>query len=443
VLLSYYAARANLYALWHHHPEWSHAQLAAALGASKGWVKKWLSRFREEEAQGIPLQHILQGHSRARKQLPDKIHPLMVESILSIRDRPPEGLRRVPGQEAIQYYLKRDPALQLFQLPIPSCKTIYRVLKNADRIASPSHRVPEPVERPAPLTCWQIDFKDVSSVTADPEGKRQHMVETLNIIDMGTSMLLAAHVRSDFTAETALQALSSTIETIGCPQKITLDRDTRWVGSPRGSDFPSALIRFARCLGIQVIVCDPHHPQQNGFVERYNRTYGEEGLAPTRPTTLEQAREVTEAFVHHYNVERPHQRLSCGNRPPATAFPVLPTLPPVPKRIDPDRWLTDLDGMHLERKIDRNGTVSLDLKRYYVSSGLAGQRVSLRLDAPTHRIEVMLEEKAIKSLALRGLVQRSLSFEQFVGHMQHQARAQERLRSLQDRKYRTAKLATP
>ena len=442
-MVSYYAARANLYYLWQHHPEWSHTQLAVALGASQGWVKKWLSRFREELAQGVPLEHILQGHSRARKQPPARTDPLVVESILSLRDHPPEGLRRVPGQEAIQYYLKRDPALQLFQLPIPSCKTIYRVLKTNDRIVSSHHHPPEPVERPAAMTCWQIDFKDVSSVPADAEGKRQHVVETLNIIDMGTSLLLDAHVHSDFTAETALQALSSTLQKYGCPESITLDRDTRWVGSPAGSDFPAAVIRFASCLGIEVKVCDPHHPQQNGFVERYNRTYQQECLALDRPATLQEARAVTQAFGTHYNGERPHQGLSCGNRPPATAFPVLPSLPAVPSTVDPDSWLGRLDGVHLERKVDRNGTVSIDLKRYYISSHRVGHRVVVRLDASTRSIEVMDEQKPIKSLALKGLVNQTLSFEQFVLHMQHQARAQERLRSLQERRYRTARIATP
>src|SRR5207253_4939821 len=111
--------------------------------------------------------------------------------------------RRVPGPEAIHYYLERDPVLQFFQFPVPSCRTIYRVLKANDRISQASKPVHQPMERPAPMSCWQIDFKDVSSVPADPEGKRQHVVETLNIIDMGTSVLLDAHVRSDFTAETA------------------------------------------------------------------------------------------------------------------------------------------------------------------------------------------------------------------------------------------------
>ena len=100
--LSYYAARANLYYLRQHHQEWSPAQLASALGYSQDWVKKWLKRFQEELVLGKPLEEILQGHSRARKHAPEKTHPVVVAEILSIRDHPPEGLRRVPGQEAIQ-----------------------------------------------------------------------------------------------------------------------------------------------------------------------------------------------------------------------------------------------------------------------------------------------------------------------------------------------------
>jgi transposase InsO family protein len=237
------------------------------------WVKKWLKRFHDGQAAGIPLERVMQGHSRARKTPPIKTSPFVIEQILSIRDQPREGLRRVPGPEAIHYFLQRDPLLSLVQERIPSRKTIYRILKVNDRIAQPSKPFHQPVERPAPMTCWQIDFKDVSSVPADPDGKKQHVVETLNIIDMATSILLDAHVRPDFTAETALLALTATLERYGMPQCITLDRDPRWVGSPTGSDFPAALIRFGMCLGIEIKICDPHHPQQNGFVERYNRTY--------------------------------------------------------------------------------------------------------------------------------------------------------------------------
>ena len=96
--LSSYAARANLSYLRQQHPEWTQAQLAAALGYSLGWVKKWLTRFREEQAAGMALEEIWQGHSRARKHPASKTHPLLVDLVLAIRDHPPEGLRRVPGQ---------------------------------------------------------------------------------------------------------------------------------------------------------------------------------------------------------------------------------------------------------------------------------------------------------------------------------------------------------
>ncbi len=102
------------------------------------------------------------------------------------------------------------------------------------------------------MTCWQIEFKDISSVPADPDGKQQHLGEALNIIDMGTSVLLDVHVRPDFTAETALEALASTLTRSGRPERIALDRDPRWVGSPAGSDFPAALIRFGANLGIEI-----------------------------------------------------------------------------------------------------------------------------------------------------------------------------------------------
>lgn len=183
-------------------------------------------------------------------------------------------------------------------------------------------------------------------------------------------------------------------------------------------------------------VCDPHHPQQNAFVERYHRSYQHECLALERPSTLEQARQVTEAFVQHYNVERPNQALSCGNQPPRIAFASLPSLPPLPLVVDPDHWLHALDGLHLERKVNRHGQVSVDLTLYYVSARLAGQRVVLHLDATQRCLHVLHQERLLKSLPLKGLVGHLLTFEQFLALMLQQALAQQRLRSLQARRFR-------
>ncbi len=44
----------------------------------------------------------------------------------------------------------------------------------------------------------------------------------------------------------------------GLPQMLTFDNDPRFVGSPAGRDFPSALVRFLLCLGVQPNVIPPH-----------------------------------------------------------------------------------------------------------------------------------------------------------------------------------------
>jgi hypothetical protein len=49
------------------------------------------------------------------------------------------------------------------------------------------------------MRSWQIDFKDVTSVPAESGGKQQHVVETFNVVDVGTSVALEAVVRDDFT----------------------------------------------------------------------------------------------------------------------------------------------------------------------------------------------------------------------------------------------------
>jgi transposase InsO family protein len=396
---------------------------------------------------GVALSVVLQGHSRRRHQPPERVDPFIVQRILEIRDHPPEGLRRTPGPKAILYYLPRDPQLRLYAGALPrSSRTIYRYLKANDRIASRRPPMHDPLEPALPMQSWQLDFKDVSKAVADPTDpvpKRQHQVECCNTIDTGTSVLLSAQVQADFTAETSLQAVVLVLRTYGCPQQMQVDRDPRWVGSPQGSDFPSALHRLCLCLGIDLQVCAPRHPQQNGYVERYHRTYQEECLRVDQPATLAQARACTEAFVTHYNDERPNQARSCGNQPPLQVHGPLPTLPALPHAVDPDGWLDALDGMHMQRKIDARGTVQLDLKSYYVSKALAGHWVTLRLESASRSVSIYLQAQLLRILPLKGMVGRLLSFDAFVEHMSHQARAAHRLRSLQERRRRTQALASP
>jgi transposase InsO family protein len=428
----YYAARGNLRWFLRLHPQWSQNQLAHALGMSRSWVSKWIKRLQSAPPDD---EQVLRGLSRAPKHPPERLDPQVIARILEIRDQPPEGLGRTPGPKAILYYLPRDESLQQAQVRLPrSTRTLHRILREQGRIFQRLPTFTDPIERPEPMQHWQLDFKDASTVPADPEGKQQHVVETLNVIDVGTSVLLAAHVAADFTAETALRAVAETFQQHGLPRAIRLDRDPRWVGAPQGSDFPSALLRCCRSLGISVLVCDPHHPQENAFIERYHRSYGQECLDRSRPTTVEQVRQVTETFVEHYNWQRPHQGLSCGNQPPRVAHPELPALPPVPDVVNADGWLRHWDGQHLVRLVNRHGSITVNLAHYYLSRSLAGQRVTVRIDGVNGELHLQHPQLRRSSFPLKGLQRQALPYQSYLELMIQEASRERRLLALQRRR---------
>jgi hypothetical protein len=299
----------------------------------------------------------------------------VIARILEMRDQPPEGLRRVPGPQALLYYLHRDADLAARGEVLPrSTRTVWLILARYGRIVRARRPDHEPVERPAPMTEWQLDLKDASTVPADPDGKRQHVVEVLNTLDVGTSILLGAAPRDDYTAETSLYAMAELVREQGLPDRVTFDRDARFVGSVQARDFPAPFVRFWLCLGVSVTVCPPHHPQSNGFVERYHRSYTEECLRVERPRTVEDMRTVTAAYREHYNYQRPNQALSCGNRPPRVAFPALPARLSVPLLVDPDAWLQTIDGRGYARRVQENGCVVVGDAVYYIGRDRGARR---------------------------------------------------------------------
>jgi hypothetical protein len=418
----WYADRIRLRQLLQAHPGWSHRACAAEIGRSLGWIKKWTKRLR---AAAPDDDCVLRGQSRARKHPPPPWDARVIARILEIRDQPPEHLRRTPGPKAILYYLQRDADLPALGVLLPrSTRTVWRILSQNGRILRPARPTHEPVDRPAPLTSWQLDFKDAATVAAVPEGKRQHSVEVLNTVDVGTSLLLDAQAEEDFTAQTSVVAVAQLVRAHGLPERVTFDRDTRFVGSWSSRDFPAPFVRLWSCLGVEVTICPPHRPDKNAFVERYHRSYNSECLQVERPGTLAEVRSVTASYQEHYNWERPNQAVSCGNLPPRVAFPALPARPAVPFIVDPDAWLRTVDGRSYVRKVRENGTVLVNDTPYYVGQSLAGQYVGVQVDAPSREFAVLHQGQEIKRLPIKGLLGQPLPFDTFVTAMAEQARTE-------------------
>ena len=430
--VEYVGKRAHLFHLLQQHPEWTLQQYADAVGCSQSMVCTWRQRFREAQAQGTLDASIFFSRSRAPHHHPPRIDTEVNERVLSIRQSPPEPLQRTPGPLAILYYLQRDEALQAKAVRLPrSTRTIWRILDAAGMIERDPPRQRSPRLPRAPLEEVQLDFKDVSTVPVDlhdPDAKRQHVIEVCNFIDAGTSLLLHAQAHEDFHAETAFQAVVTFLRRYGCPSILTFDRDPRWVGSATARDFPSALCQFLWCVGVQPNVLPPRHPELNCYVERYHRTYKEECLFVHRPGTLEEVRNVTETFEHFYNTQRPHQGRSCRNRPPSQAHPVLPILPALPTVVDPDAWLQAVHGRTYARRVKSDGRVSVDGADYYIKQVLAGQLITLCVNAAERCFEVLQHESIIKQLPIKGLQGQRMPLDDYVALMEERARSEERQR---------------
>jgi transposase InsO family protein len=435
---TWFARRITLHCLSQQHPDWTYAHLAAMVGSSESWVKKWLARFKHATSTDWTLY---QSRSPARHTPPPTTPQPVIERILALRDEPPAHLRRVPGPRTILAFLHHDPDALALALPLPrSTRTVWKVLRRYDRIATDLPHLHQPLVPPAPLAEVQADFTDVGTVPPDPLGKRQHAVEALLFEDVGSRQVVYAEISANFHAETSLAAVVACLRRTGLIGKLTFDHDPRWVGSPSGRDFPSALIRFLLCLGIEPNLCPPRRPDLKGYVERLIKSYQTECVARDKPTTEEAAREVTEAFLAHYHDERPHQGRGLGNQPPRVAFPTLPTRPPLPAVVDPDRWLVSIHGQAFARTVQPNGSVVVDHKTYYIKQSLAGRKVVLLVNAPERRFDVLLGRELIKSVPVKGLVGQPLPFEAYAERMQEEARSEYRRWLQQQRQFRQLRL---
>jgi hypothetical protein len=165
--------RASLRWLAQQHPSWTHQELAIALGKSLAWVKKWLKRLHEAAPGDVMALH---ARSRERLTPPASLtsQTAVVQRILEIGESPPENLHRIPGPEAILYYLHRDPELQKAGVRLPrSQTTVWKILRLFGCIVQEHRRKPRPLERKQPGEEVQLDLKDATTVPTDPDGKRK------------------------------------------------------------------------------------------------------------------------------------------------------------------------------------------------------------------------------------------------------------------------------
>jgi putative transposase len=162
-------------------------------------------------------------------------------------------------------------------------------------------RSPLPMLAPARINqIWALDFMHDTLY-----GGRTF--RTLNIIDEANREALATEVGVSLPATRVIKVLEQLSEMVGLPTTIRCDNGTELTSL--------AFTEWCEKRHIKIAFIDPGKPDQNAFIERFNRSYRTEVLNAYLFTDLDEVRAITEAWRISYNEERPHDSL--GNLPPA------------------------------------------------------------------------------------------------------------------------------
>lgn len=175
-------------------------------------------------------------------------------------------------------------------------------------------RVPKRIAAPlaAPAThnrIWAADFMHDALY-----GGRTF--RTFNVLDESNREALAIEVGTSIPSARVIRVLERLIELYGKPEALRIDN---------GPEFTAALFeQWCQERGIARLFIQPGKPDQNAFIERFNRSYRDELLDLYVFESIVQVQLLTDEWLIAYNHERPHESL--GRVPPLTYLPRQPTL---------------------------------------------------------------------------------------------------------------------
>jgi putative transposase len=154
---------------------------------------------------------------------------------------------------------------------------------------------------PQPNEVWALDFMSDTLYG----GRR---FRTPNLLDEGVREVLAIEVDTALPAERVIRVLEQVVGWRGQPRALRLDNGPELLAN--------RFVTWCADRTIALRYIQPGKPNQNAFIERFNRTYRHEVLDAYVFESLAQVRELSAQWMREYNKERPHDALA--RVPPAT-----------------------------------------------------------------------------------------------------------------------------
>ena len=340
-------------------------------GQKEGWAGLAI-RKRGRPAQGI-LSQFTQNVREASLELKRKHRRWGALRILvELSDTARATQDKLPSRSRLYPYFREH---------CPECLNVWTKHKE----------VPRPARPTAVHEVWQVDHQ---------EGHRLgdgSIATVCNIRDPYGAVMIASQafeVRTEkrwrkLTWEEVRQVLRNGFcEWQTLPDSVQTDNEMGLGGNPN-DPFPSWLSLYLAGLGIKHIFIRSHRPTDQPQIERNHRTldgFTDDPQSRQNMTHFQQALNRERAL---YNQQFPARASDCQQKPPLQAHPALlkPRRPYLPEwetvLFDLQRVFDYLATFTFDRKVNRNGQVTLKGLHYTVGLAHAGKDIQVRFDAST------------------------------------------------------------
>jgi transposase InsO family protein len=330
------------------------SEVAARSGVTRQSVHRWLRRYAAQGLAGLVDQ------SAAPGSCPHQMPAGVEARIVQLRGEHPGW-----GPRTIGHRLERDGVV-----PVPGRSSIYRCLVRHGLIEPQARRRKRADykrwERARSMELWQMDIVG-GVVLAD--GWRASIVSG---VDDHSRFCVSAHVVHRATARPVCDALAKAMRAYGVPAQILTDNGKVFTGRFGPGTGEVLFDRICQENGIKHLLTAPRSPTTTGKVERWHKTLRREFLDGRVFADIEAAQVAIDAWVHHYNHDRPHQGI--GMVAPWERF-----------RLADHETLTERQPQTPDpattRKVGRNGKISFAAAAYKIGVWLAGETVEVSVDA--------------------------------------------------------------
>jgi putative transposase len=156
-------------------------------------------------------------------------------------------------------------------------------------------RDPMPLHVPArPNQVWSADFMS----DALYNGVR---FRTFNVLDDFNREALAIEIDTSLPSTRLVRVFEQLKAERGLPDVLRTDNGPEFLGE--------TFVRWCKAHGIFIDYIEPGKPNQNAYIERFNKSYRNEVLNTWLFRTLDEVRELTWAWMLEYNEDRDHDGL--------------------------------------------------------------------------------------------------------------------------------------